>query len=97
MNRDSEVPAAQLSGRASEGGQDKLAGAPRIHIFEVALWVLGVVILGIAAVLVHSHTPPWPFELAFTKSIQHPQRRTKNNACREVGNKERENGPWLPK
>jgi membrane-associated phospholipid phosphatase len=55
-------------------GNDQEPGANGRRIVEVALWVIGVIILGVACVVVHFHTAPWPIELAFTRSIQgnHP-------------------------
>lgn len=36
------------------------------------LWLAGLVLLVVLALLVHSHKPPWPIELQFTKAIQGP-------------------------
>lgn len=44
----------------------------RRHIVEGVLWMVGVVILGIVGMVVHTHPAPWPFEVAFTKMIQGP-------------------------
>jgi hypothetical protein len=44
--------------------------APRL--VAISLWVLGFLLLAALGVLVHFHTAPWPFELAFTKSLQGP-------------------------
>lgn len=42
------------------------------RFFWIALWIIGALVLGVAAVIVHFHTNPWPFELAFTKDLQGP-------------------------
>ena len=39
---------------------------------DVVFWLLGLVALVVLAVIVHIHTAPFPFELAFTKNIQGP-------------------------
>ena len=39
---------------------------------DVVFWVFGLVALMVLAGIVHMHTAPFPFELAFTKDIQGP-------------------------
>src|SRR5918912_4148430 len=46
--------------------------APRRRRMEAILWMVGVFILVIAAVTMHTHTAPWPVELDFTKTLQGP-------------------------
>jgi hypothetical protein len=65
--------AAKLSDEpalASRNGRAPSSRAQRIVV--ISLWVLGFIILAGLGVLVHFHTAPWPFELAFTKSLQGP-------------------------
>jgi membrane-associated phospholipid phosphatase len=68
MDRISDAPTKQLNGTAP--GKNKRPGTHRI--FGITLWIFGAIILGVAGVIVHSHTSPWPFELAFTKYLQGP-------------------------
>lgn len=42
------------------------------HIIGITLWIIGLIILVVLAVIVHSHKPPWPIELNFTRTIQGP-------------------------
>jgi len=37
----------------------------------VILWIVGLLVLAVASVSVHNHPGPWPFELAFTRTVQH--------------------------
>src|SRR5215467_13165075 len=39
--------------------------------FAILLWIIGLLILAAASVIVHNHPGPWPFELAFTRTVQH--------------------------
>lgn len=41
------------------------------HIIGAILWVIGLIILAVASVLVHTHPGPWPVELAFSRTVQH--------------------------
>jgi len=68
MDPISNAPTKQSYGTAPF--ENKLPVTHRI--FWIALWVIGAIILGVAAVIVHNHTNPWPVELAFTKDIQGP-------------------------
>src|SRR5438270_435220 len=68
LDQISDTPTKHLNGNAP--GKKTFPGSRRI--FWIALWVIGAIILGAAAFLVHNHTNPWPVELAFTKNIQGP-------------------------
>jgi membrane-associated phospholipid phosphatase len=70
MDRISDIPTKHFYTTAS--GKNTVPGTHRI--FWIALWITGVIILSVAAVIVHNHTSPWPIELTFTKDIQgsHP-------------------------
>src|SRR5438046_1556351 len=68
MDQIPDAPTKHLYGTAP--GKNTVPGTRRI--FWIALWVIGVIILGVAAVIVHNHTNPWPVELAFTSNIQGP-------------------------
>jgi membrane-associated phospholipid phosphatase len=70
MDRISDSPTQQLYGNSPAHHENKLPGTQRI--IWIALWLIGAIILGVAAVIVHSHTAPWPVELAFTKYFQGP-------------------------
>jgi membrane-associated phospholipid phosphatase len=72
MNRESGSQTKQVYGRVTAPGENKLSGGHPRWIVGIALWVIGVIILGVAAVIVHFHTAPWPVELSFTRSIQGP-------------------------
>jgi membrane-associated phospholipid phosphatase len=39
---------------------------------DIAIWLAGLIVLVVLAVIVHIHKAPFPFELAFTKDIQGP-------------------------
>src|SRR6516225_2233468 len=67
MDKVSDVPTQHLR---EAGPKKKSTGSGRI--FGVALWVIGLIILGVAAYLVHTHINPWPIELALTKDLQGP-------------------------
>ena len=36
----------------------------------LALWIIGLVLLAVASMLVHNHPDPWPFEVAFSQTVQ---------------------------
>ncbi len=72
MGRVSNFRSAQTLGSVPAPRDDKGPGAHLCRIIGVALWVIGVVILAVAAVIVNSHPVPWPVELTFTKTIQGP-------------------------
>lgn len=72
MSRESDTLKTHLYGRVPAPGENKLPGGHLRRIVGTALWVIGAILLGVAAVLVHFHTAPWPVELAFTRSIQGP-------------------------
>lgn len=40
------------------------------YVICFALWFLGLAVLTVAAWIVHGHPGPWPFELAFSRSVQ---------------------------
>jgi membrane-associated phospholipid phosphatase len=61
-----------LTNQLDETAPDKNTSPVTHRIFWIALWVIGAIILGVAAVIVHHHTNPWPIELTFTKDIQGP-------------------------
>ena len=55
--------------------QSQAGGAQRRHRrlrwgIAITLWVLGLILLGVASVLVHNHPGPWPGEVAFSRSVQ---------------------------
>lgn len=52
------------------GGENK-ADAHWRHVIEVVLWVIGFIVLMVAAVIVHGHPGPWPFDLQTTITLQH--------------------------
>lgn len=68
MDQISDTPTQNLHGAASE----KHASHGDHRRFWIVLWVIGLIILGVAAFLVHNHTNPWPIELALTKDLQGP-------------------------
>jgi membrane-associated phospholipid phosphatase len=70
MDRISDAPTQHVSATVPE--KKTLRGAARI--FGIALWIIGVIVLGVAAFIVHNHTSPWPVELALTRDLQglHP-------------------------
>jgi membrane-associated phospholipid phosphatase len=68
MDRITDAPTTHLNGTAPD--KNTIPGSRRV--FWIALWVIGLIILGVAAFIVHNHTNPWPVELAFTKYIQGP-------------------------
>ena len=70
MDRLSDSPTKQLYGSVTVPGKNKFLGTHRI--VWITLWVVGIILFGVAAVIVHSHTAPWSVELAFTKYIQGP-------------------------
>src|SRR2546426_7425245 len=72
MNRESDSLTKQVYGRVPAPVENTLPGGHLRRIVGIALWVIGVIILAVAAVIVHFHTAPWPVELAFTRSIQGP-------------------------
>ena len=43
------------------------------RIVGYTLWVIGFILLLVAAVIVHSHPGPWPFDLQTTVTLQHLQ------------------------
>lgn len=47
---------------------------PRHWVGMLILWIIALVMLVVAALIVHTHPSPWPVELAFTNFIQgsHP-------------------------
>ena len=68
MDQISDAPTKHLDGAAPE----KHTSPRARRVFGIVLWLTGLIILGVAAFLVHNHTNPWPIELAFTKDIQGP-------------------------
>lgn len=68
MDQVTDAPKQQLHGTAP--GKFMSPGARRGY--WIFLWIIGLIILGVAAFIVHNHTNPWPVELAFTKDIQGP-------------------------
>src|SRR6266516_1360846 len=71
MDRASDAWSKQTSEKVVPGGYNT-PGAHRRRIVGITLWVIGALILGVACVVVHFHTAPWPVELAFTRAIQGP-------------------------
>lgn len=51
------------------GGEDR-RGAHVRHIIEGILWVIGLIVLAVAAYITHGHPGPYPGELEFSRSIQ---------------------------
>ncbi|MGZ3612097.1 MAG: hypothetical protein ACXVBU_18760 [Ktedonobacteraceae bacterium] len=70
MDQISDAPTKQMNGTPTK----KHTSPGTYRVFWITLWVIGLIILGVAAFFVHNHTNPWPLELAFTKAIQgsHP-------------------------
>ena len=66
---------APLANSRSQSHASKASGVTRRHrrlrwAIAITLWVLGLILLGVASVFVHSHPGPWPFELEFTRTVQ---------------------------
>lgn len=71
MERTSLSHEAKTLERDVYGQRVKKTGEGR-NPFAISLWLIGLVLLLVAAVLVHAHTSPWPVELQFTRAIQGP-------------------------
>ena len=68
MDRLSDAPTQHLPTNDPE----KKTSTNSVRILGIAVWVIGLIILGIAAFMVHNHTNPWPLELTLTKDLQGP-------------------------
>ena len=68
MDQLSDAPTQHLS----TTDPNKNTSSRSSRIFGIVLWIVGLIILGVAAFMVHNHTNPWPLELALTKDLQGP-------------------------
>lgn len=41
------------------------------NVLIIVCWMLGLLVLAAASILTRSHPAPWPFELAFSQTVQH--------------------------
>ncbi len=67
--------ATSLPNSLSQSQGSKPGGAHRRHrlvrrSIAITLWVIGLILLGVASVLVHNHPGPWPGEVAFSQALQ---------------------------
>lgn len=67
MERATSLSDAQAQSRAG-GAQGKHRRLRRG--IAIMLWVLGLILLGVASVVVHNHPGPWPGEVAFSRAVQ---------------------------
>ncbi len=67
--------ATSLPNSLSQSQGSKPGGARRRHrlvrrSIAITLWIIGLILLGMASVLVHNHPGPWPGEVAFSQALQ---------------------------
>src|SRR6266487_3278403 len=67
MEKVTSLPDAGTQVHARE--TDHRSGASRG--IAITLWVIGLLTLAVASVVTHNHPGPWPFELAFSRTVQH--------------------------
>ncbi len=72
MSRVSNRGSAQAFEGVPARRDARVSGRRPVPVLGIILWVLGVVILAVAAVIVHGHIAPWPLELNLTKNVQGP-------------------------
>ncbi len=72
MGRVADSQGEYAPGREALSGEPERQNTYRRRIITTTLWIIGLIVLIIAAVLIHLHPKPWPVELDVTRALQGP-------------------------
>jgi undecaprenyl-diphosphatase len=70
MERATSLEKSQTQPHASKTGTRQRRTRLIRSGIALALWVIGLMILAVASVLIRNHPGPWPFEVAFSQTVQ---------------------------
>src|SRR5512135_3396920 len=70
MERSASLSNSQTQDQTSKTGNTQQKTRRIRTGIAITLWFIGLILLAVASVLIHNHPGPWPFEVAFSQTVQ---------------------------